>query len=165
MPDPAGEQVTLGRVGGAWGVRGWVRVHSDCRPPESIFSYPDWWIGEQRFALREGKAQGSSLVASLEGVDSREAAATLKGQYIAVPLSELPAPPAGEYYWRDLVGLSVVTADGTGLGVIERMVETGANDVMVVRGDRERWLPWIPDVVRHVDLEARRIEVDWDPEF
>lgn len=165
MPDPAGEQVTLGRVGGPWGVRGGVRVHSDCRPPERIFEYPNWWIGAKRYSLREGRTQGSGLVATLDGVDSREVADALKGKDITVPASELPPPESGEYYWRDLVGLTVVTRDGVELGSIDRMVETGANDVMVVRGDRERWLPWIADVVREVDLVARRIEVDWDPEF
>jgi 16S rRNA processing protein RimM len=161
--------VTLGEVVGVFGVRGWVKVHSWTRPREQIFSFRQWQVGHDRHwqprRLLEGRAQGRGLVAQLEGCDDRDSAHALVGQQIAVAASELPPLPEGEYYWHQLVGLEVIAADGRRLGRIESMMETGANDVMVVQGERERLIPYVPDVVRAIDLDAGTMQVDWDPEF
>lgn len=162
--------VTLGRVGAPHGVRGWVRVRSAARPPESILEFDTWLLagsdGWRAYRLLEGHARPNGIVARLEGVDDREAAAALRHAAIAVPRAALPEPAAGEWYWADLVGLAVETVAGTPLGHVDGLLETGANDVLVVRGERERLIPWLPGrVVLRVEPEAGRLVVDWDPDF
>lgn len=163
--------VTLGRISGAHGIQGWVKVHSDTSPRENIVRYSPWelhWPGrhEQR-KVKAGRCQGKAVVAKLEGCNDRDAAEALVGAEIAIPRSLLPETTvAGEYYWADLEGLSVRTVDGVDLGHIEQLFETGANDVIVVQGERERLVPYIwEQVVRDVDLEAGVMLVDWDPDF
>jgi len=163
--------VTLGRISGVHGVQGWVRVHSDTSPRENIVNYSPWHlIREGRRESRKvnaGRRQGKAVVAKLEGCNDRDAAEELVGALISIPRSALPDTTVpGEYYWADLVGLSVVTVDGVELGRIEQLFETGSNDVIVVQGDKERLVPYIwEQVVREVDLEAGVMRVDWDPEF
>jgi len=114
----------------------------------------------------EARAQGAGLVARLEGIADRDQAQALKGRDIAVWHDELPRLEAGEYYWSELIGLTVVTDKGVHLGVLDRFLETGANDVFVVCGEVEHWLPYLPgEVVLRVDLESQCMEVNWDPEF
>ena len=108
----------------------------------------------------------TDCVVILEGIADRDAAEALPGVEVAVWRDGLPALAEGEFYWSDLVGLTVATTEGVDLGVVDRMMETGANDVLVVKGERERLIPFLmDDVVRQVDLEAGHMEVDWDPEF
>jgi len=144
-----------------------VKVFSDTRPRDGILKYSPWQLklrGEwQVVPLAEGRPHGEGIVARLEGVEDRDRAGELIGAEIAVARSQLPPTKAGEYYWSDLVGLRVVTLDGSELGKIDHLLETGANDVLVVQGDRERLLPYIGSVVRGVDLDAGVMRVDWDP--
>lgn len=164
------QPVVLGRIVGLYGVRGWVRVHSWTRPPGNILDFPVWFVGRdgnwQERPVLDAREQGRSLVALLQGYDDREVARELLQADIAVPRSDLPATEEDEYYWADLFGLTVETAAGVGLGRVERLMETGANDVLVVRGDRERLIPFVVgDYVLDVDLERGIIRVDWDPDF
>jgi 16S rRNA processing protein RimM len=166
---PAGE-VALGRIASPFGVKGWVKVKSYTEPLEGILGYPEWHVevpGAGRQLLRpvEGRRHGEMVVARLAGVDSREAAAALLHGEVRVPRSALPDPGLGQYYWADLVGLAVVTLEGVGLGKVDHFVETPANPVMVVLGERERWLPLVPQHLKRVDLAAGQVVVDWDPEF
>ena len=167
---PVGPGIVLGRVAGPFGVKGWVKVKSYTEPTEGILGYRDWHVdvpgaGPRKLRPIEGRRHGSLVVARLEGVDDRDAAAELVHCEISVPRGDLP--PAGErqYYLADLGGLEVVTTDGYGLGRLDHFVETGANPVMVVLGERERWLPLVPRFLKEVDLAAGRIVVDWDPDF
>lgn len=160
----------MGRVSGAWGVRGWLRVRSDCEPAEQLLGYSTWRLktadGWSSHALEAGRTHGGGLVVKLAEIDDRERARALAGADIAVERSAMPALEEGEYYWADLIGLAVETRDGRALGRVSGLMATGANDVLVVDGDRERLVPFIDgQVVLEVDLRARRIEVDWDPEF
>ena len=163
--------VTLGHVSGAYGVRGWVKVHSETSPRDNILGYSPWYL--TRGAVREvwqvsgGRQQGKAFVAKLAGCDDRDAAEALVGAAISIPRDQLPATTEpGEFYWADLVGLRVVTLGGVDLGRIVRLFETGANDVIVVQGDRERLVPYLwGRVVCTVDLEAGVMWVDWDPAF
>jgi 16S rRNA processing protein RimM len=163
--------VTLGRISGLHGVRGWLKVYSDTRPRENILSYSPWYLRRGReweeVSLEHGCRQGKLVLAKLRGCNDREAARELMGATIAVRRSQLREGLAeDEYYWTDLEGLRVVTLEGVELGRVSHLMETGANDVLVVRGERERLLPWIwEQVIRDVDLEQGRITVDWDPEF
>lgn len=164
------DTVELGRITGLFGVRGWVRVYSHTRPADAIFDYSPWILRgpdgrEQQLSLAEAHPQGKGLVARLEGYADRDQAAALIGRSIHVPRSRLPEPDPDEYYWSDLVGLSVETPDGVALGKVTGLMETGANDVLEVAGERQRLIPMVAAVVREVDLPGGRLVADWDPEF
>ncbi len=162
--------VVLGRISGVYGVQGWVRVFSHTDPRQGILSYDPWFLGGaeqwEPCHVAEGRTQGKGVVVRLDGVVDREAAAQLMGREIAVPRSQLPQAGPGEYYWTDLQGLEVRTTNDLFLGVVDRLFETGANDVLVVRGERERLIPYLPgQVVQRIDLSSGTITVDWDPDF
>lgn len=168
-----GEQcfVTLGRISGVHGIQGWVKVYSDTSPRENIFEYSPWYLernGQRdEWKVNAGRRQGKAVVAKLAGCNDRDGAEALVGADIVIPRSRLPATTQpGEFYWADLVGLRVETLEGVQLGHVERLFETGANDVLVLQGDRERLLPYIwEQVIREVDLDNGVMRVDWDPEF
>ena len=164
------ERVILGKIAGVYGVRGWVKVFSETKPKENIFNYSPWQInvsGKWRSVEAvEGKPHGKGLVARLDSCDEREKARELVGAEIAIYKDQLPAADEGEYYWADLVGLEVVTLQGVKLGVVDHLLETGANDVLVIKGEREHLVPFVQGhYIKQVDLEAGVIRVDWDPEF
>jgi len=163
--------VTLGRVSGAHGIQGWIKIRSETSPRENIVNYSPWHLlrngRREVWKVKAGRLQGKAVVAKLEGCDDRNLADALVGAEIMVPRSMLPEiTTVGEFYWADLVGLTVRTVEGVELGRIDRLFETGSNDVMVVQGDRERLVPYIwEQVVRDVDLQAGTMLVDWDPDF
>lgn len=162
--------VIVGRVEGAYGIKGWVRVRSFTDPPANILDYHPWQLrlqqGAREYERLETRQHGKGYVARLAGVADRDAAAALAGVEIEVPRDCLGPTGEGEYYWSDLLGLAVVTAAGQHLGQVENMMATGANDVMVVAGDRRHLIPFVHgSVVRAVDLDAGEIRVDWDPDF
>jgi len=146
-------------------VRGWVRVVPDGDSPGALAQCGTWRIGDADFAVEETKAHGGALLARLAGVADREAALALKGARVAIPRGALAEPEAGTYYWSDLVGLEVVNEQGAVLGVVKRMISHGAHDVMELSGTRQRLLPWVPAVVKKVDLGAGRIEVEWGADW
>ncbi len=159
--------VVLGRISGLFGVRGWVKIHSFTEPRESILDYGDWLVGREGHwksaKLAEGKRHGKTVIARLAGIDDRDAASELVDDLVGVPRSMLPATADDEYYWSDLEGLQVVHRDGTLLGRVDHLLETGANDVLVVRGDREILIPYVKgDVIEDVDLARGVIRVNWE---
>jgi len=162
--------IVVGRIGAPHGIHGWVRVTSSTRPPEAILDFGCWWIGPEgaarAYRVDESRVQGERIVARLHGVGDRERATALRHATIAVPRSALPPADDDEWYWADLVGLRVVTTQGDDLGCVDHLLETGANDVLVAKGDRERLIPWIPEqVIVRVDCEQQQLVVDWDPDF
>ncbi|HEX7030409.1 MAG TPA: ribosome maturation factor RimM [Gammaproteobacteria bacterium] len=170
MAEREDKRVALGRVSGLFGVRGWVKVFSGTEPREGILDYSPWQLrvrGEWRSVKVEaGKRHGRNVVAKLAGVDDRDAAAALLDAEIAVSRGQLPKAAGDEIYWTDLEGLAVRTEAGVELGTVDHLLETGANDVLVVKGERERLIPFIRDqVVKQVDLDQGVLIVDWDPEF
>lgn len=169
MSGNSSDLVVIGRISGVFGVRGWVKVYSYTEPRESVLSYLPWQVrvGGQWQAMRvsDGRLHGKGVVAKLDGYDDPESAKALRDVDIAVRRDQLPVPEKGRYYWSDLIGLEVVTLDGVVLGNVDHLLETGANDVLVVQGERERLLPFIPQVVINVDLTGKKMRVDWDPEF
>jgi 16S rRNA processing protein RimM len=164
----ADKKLALGYISAVHGVKGWVKVHSWTQPIEAIFNYQPWLLGEDKkpVTMVDGRKQGKGLAVLLPGFDDRDQAMALVGQQICIYRDQLPPTEEGEYYWSDLEGLQVRTIDGVSLGRVERMMETGANDVMVVKGDRERLIPFVQgQYVTRIDLEDELIEVDWDPDF
>ena len=161
--------ICVGHILGAQGLKGWVRVFSNTSPRENIVSYGPWYVeqgNEIEVMSVTGRLQGKNVVARLEGIDDRTRADELTGCRIFIKPEQLPRLDAGEYYWSDLVGLSVETLEGDPLGEVASMMETGADDVMVLKGERERLIPFVMDqIVREVDLVNRRLVVDWSPEY
>ena len=169
MAAPQRRRVLLGRIAGPFGTRGWVKVRSSTQPPENILRYTPWHVDRDgcwsRIAVAEGRLQGREVIARLDGCHGRAEADGYRGCGIAVDRSRLPEAEEGEYYWTDLVGLRVANTDGVDFGEVERMMETGANDVMVVRGGVERLIPFLPGtVVQSVDVDGGIIVVDWHPD-
>lgn len=135
---------------------------------EAILQYQPWLLGESKkpVSIVDGRLQGKGLAVLLPGFEDREQAATLVGSQIFVRRGQLPVAAKGEYYWSDLEGLEVKTTGGVLLGRVVRLMETGANDVLVVQGNREHLVPFVQgQYVTRVDLESGEIEVDWDPDF
>ncbi|MCI0400503.1 MAG: ribosome maturation factor RimM [Gammaproteobacteria bacterium] len=164
------DHVVLGYLAGLYGVGGWVRVFSYARPKANILCYSPWQLVVDdvwtETALVAGRIHGKGIIAKLAGCENRDQATRLLGAKIAVHRRQLPALEPGEYYWADLIGLDVVTSAGARLGEVARLLETGANDVLVVKGDREHLIPWVRGrFILDVDLVAGRIHVDWEPGF
>ena len=159
----------MGRIAVPYGLKGWVNVNPDTEMPDGLFDYPVWWVqlesGWREFDVIDAKVQGDHLVAKLDGIDDRDQAFSLKGKLLGVPREELPPAEDDEYYWSDLVGLAVENLQQVEFGTISEVFATGANDVLVVKGERERLLPFIDQVVLEVDLANKRMLVDWDAEF
>jgi 16S rRNA processing protein RimM len=166
---PSGRTIPLGRISGAFGIRGEIRIESWTDPPTAIFGYQPWTLAHGKVTSRlagvRGRAHKNAVVASVPGVADRDAAEQLAGAEILVLRSVLPPPKAGEYYWVDLEGLEVVNMEGIAFGKVDHLLDTGANHVMVVRGERERLLPFVQPHLVSVDFDAGRIVVDWDPDF
>ncbi len=163
--------VVIGRVGAPFGVRGWVHVHSFSLPSDNILKYQTWQLHIknqwQAMTVLEAKAQGNGFVALIKGYETRELVAKLTNSDIGIPHTALPPLEPGEYYWADLIGLTVITEEDQVLGVVEGLMETGSNDVLMVKGEKkDHLIPYIPDdYVLKIDIEAGLIRVSWDPEF
>ena len=161
------QPVVLGRISGLFGVRGWVKVYSYTDPREAVLDYDRWLLssndGWQEATVAEGQRHGKTIIARLDGYVDRDQATSLVGTEIGVPREALPETGKDVFYWSDLEGLRVVHRDGSELGKVAYLLETGANDVMVVKGEQERLIPFVMDkVVIGVDLDKGEIEVDWE---
>jgi 16S rRNA processing protein RimM len=162
--------VILGRIGAPFGVKGWVHVQSFSQDPESLLDYPEWQLsirGEWKtFKLLEGRSHGKGLVALLSSFKTRDDACTITNAEIGIDRNLLPELPPDEYYWTDLIGLTVINENGTVLGVVDSLFETGANDVLVVKSEsKEHLLPYVPDeYILEIDLKKREMRVRWDPD-
>ena len=160
------DMVVMGRVVGAYGVKGWVKILPYTEATENLCDYERWWI-QRAGAWKEWQVvgvalHGNTVVAQLDGIDDREAAALLKGSDLAVPREALPPVEEDEHYWADLIGLDVVNKQGEVLGRVAGHVYNGAHDVMRVERDgAERLIPYVGAVVQEVDVPGRRIVVDW----
>jgi len=161
--------VVLGRISAPFGVKGWLKIQPYTETVEGLARYPAWWLGNgsewREAAVLQARPQGKSLVAKLQGCDDRAAAQSYKNLQVAVQRSQLPAVKKGQYYWVDLIGLEVVNLKDERLGVVKELLATGANDVLRVQGERERLIPFIPQVVREVRLDSAVIRVDWGLDY
>jgi 16S rRNA processing protein RimM len=163
--------IKLGKISGVFGVKGWIKVYSHTSPREGITNYSPWVLkgrgDDQVVDVLQGQPQGKTIVARLDGVDDRNKAETLIGLDIYVQREQLNSLPAGEYYWSDLEGLKVYNLADEYLGIVDYLIETGANDVLIVKGDdnQEYLIPYIGHVVQTVDLQAGKMLVDWEKDF
>ena len=176
--------VIIGEITGVSGVKGWVKVFSHTEPRINIVKYDPWLIAKGKASKQldwkpikvlNGRSQGKTIVAQIEGVSDRDQALTLIGTQIAIERSQLKTLNANEYYWRDLEGLEVINTKGQHLGTVSHLIETGANDVLVVnltpelaegQKIKEMMIPYLLEsVVKNVDLAANKLEVEWDDEY
>ena len=164
--------IHVGDIAGVFGVKGWVKVFSLTEPRENILNYSPWVLKKgnelKEAVVLDGRKQGKSVVASIEGVADRDLAATYDGWEILIHKHQLPTSQNGEYYWADLVGLSVETELGVNLGQVDHLIETGANDVLVIVDEekQERLIPFLQgQVVKKIDLDTSTMIVDWNPDF
>lgn len=173
MPD---EHIIIGQVNGIYGVQGWVKVFSHTEPRDNILTYSPWHLNIKgvwcTLTLEDGRSQsgGKSIIAKLEGVDDRDQARDMMGCDIAIEPHQLPVSEEG-YYWRQLIGCEVVNQQGTMLGSVTEIVETGAHDVLRVAShptagsSTSTLIPFVMETfILEVDVDARRIRVDWVPE-
>ncbi|MFA0923247.1 ribosome maturation factor RimM [Xanthomonas fragariae] len=164
-------RILLGRIAGAFGVKGELKIESWTEPRSAIFRYQPWTLRkpsgeESTLSGARGRDQGKHLIATFPDISDRSTVEAMHGVEIYVSRGALPPPKPDEYYWVDLEDLQVETVEGVKLGMVSHLFSTGSNDVMVVRGDRERLVPFVqPDFVKSVDFQANLMVVDWDPDF
>ncbi|MFK8026767.1 MAG: ribosome maturation factor RimM [Gammaproteobacteria bacterium] len=165
------EKVLLGQINGLFGVKGWIKVFSYTRPRIKIVDYQTWYLGDdfkQAKRIEQSRSQKGGVIVKLEGVDDRDSAVELLDQKIWIAGEQLTPLPENEYYWYQLIGLDVLDTENKQLGSIKDLIETGANDVMVIRGKgkTEHLIPYIQgQVIKSIDLERNCMVVDWDPDF
>ena len=171
------KEVILGKVGAVYGIKGWLKIHSFTDEAEAILDYFPWSLklGNkiQSVEISDWRKHNNGLVVHVAGIDDRDIAQKLVGSEIFVDESALVKLPEGEFYWRDLIGMTVVTDKGYDLGQVSEILETGANDVLVVKanrndgfGQKERLIPYLfEQVIKSVSAENKQICVDWDPGF
>jgi len=162
--------IVVGKVAGAYGVRGWLKIFPFTESKKNILGFNRWSVDKHNdgrpVKMSHGKVHGKFVVVQLEGVDSREQAEGLKGSLVSIEKTDLKKLEKDEFYWTDLIGLSVRNLSGVEFGQVESLMETGANDVLVIEGERERLVPFILEqVIKSVDLDNELIVVDWDSEF
>jgi len=178
LPDDA---VEVGRIADAWGVKGWFKVLSHSGSPEALFASKRWYLqpadrgakafnGTVLLSIRQAKPHSDTVVAWAQGVDDRTAAEALRGARIFVPRSSFPSPSEDEYYWVDLIGLSVVNREGVALGQVQELMSTGPQTVLVLTYEQggkphERLIPFVSAFVDKVDLPQKQITVDWQPDY
>ena len=163
--------VIMGRIAVAHGIRGWIKIQTFTAQIDSLLDYRTWWIGHEHGPWREmevgqREVHNKTLAAQLPDCPDRTAAEKLKGLLVAVPRSSLPKQGEGEYYWSDLIGLAVVNEAGVKLGTVTNLLETGANEVLSVRGDGgEILIPFVASAIKQVDLQNKTIRVDWSADY
>lgn len=162
--------VVMGKVVAAQGLQGWVKVQTFTEYLDSLLDFDTWHVGHEQawrpLQVLEANVHGKVLVAKLEGITDRTAAEKCKGLLIAVPRDSLPEQKEGEYYWSDLIGLSVENLAGEKFGSVDSLLETGANDVLVVKGEHgEKLIPFLASVIQQVDLKQKLIRVDWQADY
>ena len=161
--------VVMGQVSAPYGIRGWIKVTSFTETVESLLDFPVWWIGREggwrETRVIEAHVHGKGIVANIEASPDRNAAESMKGWQVAVPRSSLPVSGEDEYYWSDLIGLTAVNREGIELGKVDSLMETGAQDVLVIKGTREHLVPFIAQFVGKVDVAGGTIEVDWGEDY
>lgn len=163
------QKVVLGCVGAPYGVRGWVKINSYTDPLTNILNYSEWFLKHQNkwipLTVESAKPHGHGIIAKLAGIEDPETAKQYTNELIAINRELLPQPLPNEYYWEDLIDLTVTTLSGITLGQVIEVRNTGANDILIIQGDKRHLVPFIDHVIQTVDLVNRSIIVDWDHDF
>ena len=165
------KKIYLGKITGVHGIKGWLKIQSFSSPPENILNYPSWIINnqgeEELYSIEQGRKQNNKIVVKLEKIDDRNTAESLINSKIQILRSDLPKLSNENYYWSDLVGLSVLNSEEKVIGKIESLIETGANDVMVIitLKDERILIPFVMhEIIKEVNVELNYIKIDWSIE-
>ncbi|MCH9645465.1 MAG: ribosome maturation factor RimM [Proteobacteria bacterium] len=177
-PNSNNKRLLIGQINGLFGVQGWVKIFSHAHPRKNILTYKPWHVQVEgvwtTLEVVKGREQGKTIVAQLKDVNDREIARSFIGTELYIKKSQLPKLPKGEYYWDELTGLEVVNCQNVVLGNIAYLVDTGSNQVMVINGkkespsrvdSKEHWVPYIEPFLISIDMDKRRVLVDWDENF
>lgn len=175
------DAIEVGRVADAWGIKGWFKVLPYSAEPEALLAAKQWFLlpaergaktftGVNRLAIAESRTHADTVVATAHGVADRNAAEALRGARIFISRTSFPTAATDEYYWVDLIGLDVVNREGVPLGTVKELLSTGAQTVLVLNQTLdgttvERMIPFVAVYIDQVDLAARLIKVDWQPDF
>lgn len=155
----------MGRVAGSYGLRGWIKVVPGGGVLEALAEVKEWWIGAEPRRVAEARVHSATVIAKLDGIETREQALALKGATVSVEREALPPAQDGHYYLADLVGMEVVNEQGERLGTVQHWTSNGAQDVMEVVGERSYLIPWVAAIVKRVDLAGRRVVVEWGADW
>ncbi|MGB1805432.1 MAG: ribosome maturation factor RimM [Candidatus Pseudothioglobus sp.] len=168
-PQENDKKLLVGKINGFFGLQGWVKVFSYTNPRTNILNYSPWSINVdgdfQTIEITKGREQSKTIVAHIKGVDSREDSQKFIGQDVYIDKDQLPKLQEGEYYWHELIGFDVFNKDQEKLGIVDYFVETGANNILVVKGNKEHWIPYIEPFLVSIDSKSKIILVDWDKDF
>ena len=168
-PQENNKKLLVGKINGFFGLQGWVKVFSYTNPRTNILNYSPWSIkvdgNFQSIVITSGREQSKTIVAHIKGIDNREDSQKFIGQDIYINKEQLPELTQGEYYWHELIGFDVINKYEEQLGTVDYFVETGANDVLVVKGKKEYWIPYIEPFLVSIDSKNNKILVDWDKDF
>ena len=168
-PQENDKKLLVGKINGFFGLQGWVKVFSYTKPRVNILNYSPWSIdvdGElQKIEIKNGREQSKTIVAHISGIDTREDSQKLIGKDIYIDKEQLPELNEDQYYWHELIGFTVLNQNKESLGLVDYFVETGANNVLVVKGKKEHWIPYIEPYLVSVDSKKKEIFVDWDKDF
>ena len=168
-PKQNNKKLLVGKINGFFGLQGWVKVFSYTNPRTNILNYSPWFFkvdgNFQSIDITSGREQSKTIVAHIKGIDNREDSQKFIGQDIYINKEQLPELTQGEYYWHELIGFDVINKDEEQLGTVDYFVETGANDVLVVKGKKEYWIPYIEPFLVSIDSKNNKILVDWDKDF
>ena len=163
------KKLLVGKINGFFGLQGWVKVFSYTSPRSNILNYSPWSIKFedifQEIDVIKGREQSKTIVAHIKGIDNREDSQKFIGKDVYIDKDQLPELKEGKYYWHELIGFKVINKNQENLGVVDYFVETGANDVLVVRGKKEHWIPYIEPFLISIDTQNKEILVDWDKDF
>jgi len=162
--------VVMGKVVGSHGIKGWLKVQPFTEEIKTLGKFSSWFVSEnenkwKEFKVESSSIQGRTVLAKIENINNRNDADVLRGFLIGISKIDLPALEKGKYYWSDLIGLEVINQIGFNFGVIDSIMETGSNDVLVIKDEKETLIPYLDNVVLKIDLEKKNILVDWDENF
>mgnify|MGYP002629144287 FL=1 len=164
------EFVVMGKVVGSHGIKGWLKIQPFTEETETLSGFPVWFISKDEktwdeFKVEESTIQGRTVLSKIERINDRNEADRLRGYLIAIRKNDLPVLNKGEYYWSDLIGLEVKNEVGFSFGVVDAIMETGSNDVLVLKGEKDTLIPYLDNVILKIDLDKKAILVDWEENF
>ena len=163
------KKLLVGKINSFFGVQGWVKIFSYTEPRKNILEYQPWYFIDngtyKAIEMTTGREQSKTIVAHVKGIDNRDQAGQLIGKDLYIDKDQLPELSDNEHYWHELNEFRVINKNGIDLGVVNYLVDTGSNNVLVTKGEKEHWIPYIEPYLVLVDKKNRVITVDWDENF
>ena len=163
------KKLLVGKINGFFGVQGWVKIFSYTKPRKNILEYQHWYFVDNEtykvIEITSGREQSKTIVAQVKGINNRDEAAQLIGKDLYINKDQLPELDNDAHYWHELTGFRVINKNGVDLGIVDYLVDTGSNHVLVTKGNTEHWIPYIEPFLVSIDKHKKVISVDWDENF